>query len=104
MRKLLNTLTCPELVVGPSLHGGGGSEGLRHGALAWVRRVRVGVGVGVGVWVGPFGLALGVVDEHEAVLLVDAQRVGPAVGVVRAAVHRPRGSGPTRRTWTGFSD
>lgn len=43
---------------------------------------------------GNLGLALGVVDKHEAVLLVDAEGVGPAVRVVGAAVHRPGGSGP----------
>ena len=46
--------------------------------------------VGVRVRGGASGLTLRVVDEHEAVLLVDAERVRPAVGVVRAAVHRPR--------------
>lgn len=34
-------------------------------------------------------LALRVVDEDEAVLLVNAEGVRPAVGVVGAAVHRP---------------
>ena len=55
------------------------------------------------VRVGDFSLALGVVDEHEAVLLVDAEAVRPAVGVVGAAVHRPRGSGAGWRTLKGVS-
>lgn len=52
--------------------------------------------VRVGVMVGDLGLALRVVDEHEAVLLVDAEGVRPAVGGVRAAVHRPGGPGARR--------
>lgn len=80
-------LTCPELVISACVHGGG-LERLRHWALARMSRMRV----------RNLSLALRVVDEHEAVLLVNAEGVWPAVRVVRAAVHWPRGSWSGRRT------
>lgn len=83
----LPSVAGPELVVRPGLHGAR-VERLRHRGLSWVNRVGVRA----------FSLALGVVYEHESVLLVDAEGVRPAVGVVRAAVHRPGSSGPSRRT------
>lgn len=61
-RKMLPT--CFELVVGPRL-GCRRMDRLREGRLGWVSRQRQGA----------FGLALGVVDKHEAVLLVDAESV-----------------------------
>lgn len=79
--------TCPELVISACVHGGG-LERLRHWALARMSRM----------WVRNLSLALRVVDEHEAVLLVNAKGVWPAVRVVRAAVHWPRGSCSGRRT------
>lgn len=79
--------TCPELVIRARVQGGR-LEGCW--ALARVSRMRV----------GNLSLALRVVDEHEAVLLVDAERVWPAVGIVRAAVHRPRRSRPGWRTYS----
>lgn len=80
--------TCSELVVGACVCGGG-LERLWRWALARIRWMRV----------RDFSLAFRVVDKHKAVLLVDAERVWPAVRVVRAAVHRPGGTCSGWRPW-----
>lgn len=80
--------TCSELVI-VSCVCVGGLKRLRYWALAWIRRMRV----------RNFGLAFRVVDKHKAVLLINTERVWPAVRVVRAAVHRPGGTCSAWRPW-----
>lgn len=73
--------TCSELVIVTCVCVGG-LKRLWYWALAWIRRRRV----------RNFSLTFRVVDKHKAVLLINTERVWPAVRVVRAAVHRPGGT------------
>lgn len=77
--------TCPKLAVSACVHGGR-LKRLWHWALTRISQKRV----------RNSGLAFRVVDKHKAILLVNAERVWPAVRVVRTAVHWPRG---TRSGW-----
>lgn len=82
-KKTLNSCsqpTCFELVK-VSRVCVGGLKRLRYWALAWIRRR-----------VRNLSLAFRVVDKHKAVLLINAERVWPAVRVIRAAVHGPGGT------------
>lgn len=76
-----------EFVVGPSLHCTG-LKRLWHWPM-WGCWVRLGMWLRVNSW---SNLALWVVYKNKAVLLVNAECVRPAAGVVRATVHRPGGT------------